>query len=189
VASERQLEEIAARCGVRRAQDLLVAAEKLADEFGQTVALEALMAALEHRLATPGWSDTDSPAPSERDHDSHPAYAHVDKSGLVAEEGEHAGSAAYVGGDDQAAPGRVGLRSLLGGRRSSEQLIDEDQALANCKPLSTAVLSISREHSRASRFAPRSAPANSPPRARRDTLRAPGGDETASRPHTGSLHH
>jgi hypothetical protein len=107
----------------------------------------------------------------------------------VADEAEPAGGAAYVSGHAQAAPGRVSLRSLLGGRRSSEELIDEDQALANCKPLSTAVLSISREHSRASRFAPRSAPANSPPRARRDTLRAPGGDETASRPHTGSLHH
>jgi hypothetical protein len=187
VASQRQLEEIAARCGVRRAQELLVSAEELADEFGQTVALEALMAALERRLAAPGLSDTDSAAPSERHHESHPVYAHLEESGLVAEEGEHAGSATYVRGHAQAAPGRAGLRSLLGGRRSSEDLIDEDQALANCKPLSTAVLSISREHSRASRFAPRSTPASSPPRARGDTLRAARGDETTSRAQTGSL--
>jgi hypothetical protein len=180
VASQRQLEEIAARCGVRRAQDLLVAAEKLADEFGQSVALEPLIAALEQRLATPGWSDTDSAGASERYHAGQPVYAHPDESGPAAEEAEHAGSAAYVSGPAQAAPGRVSLRSLLGGRRSSEELIDEDQALANCKPLSTAVLSISREHPRASRFAPRSTPANSPPRARRDTLRAPRGDETTS---------
>lgn len=188
VASQRQLEEIAARCGVGRAQDLLVAAEKLADEFGQTVTLKALMATLQQRLATPGWSDTDTAARGERHQESHPVYAHVDESGLVAGEGAQAGSAAYVGGHDQAAPGRVSLRSLLGSRRSSEELIDEDQALANCKPLSTAVLSISREHPRASRFAPRSTPASSPPRARGDTLSAPRGDGTTSRAQTGSLH-
>lgn len=39
--------------------------------------------------------------------------------------------------------GRVTLRSLLGGLRSSEEdLIDERQALENCKPVSAAILSI-----------------------------------------------
>jgi hypothetical protein len=41
------------------------------------------------------------------------------------------------------ATGRVTLRSLLSGLRSSEgDPIDERQALANCKPVSKAILSI-----------------------------------------------
>jgi hypothetical protein len=172
---------MAARCGIGRAQELMVAAEKLADEFGETVALEAVMAALERRLARAGWAESGSAAPTERHHQSHLVHERLDESGVVAEEGEHAGGAAYVSGHDQAAPRRVGLRSLLGGRRSSEGLIDEDQALANCKPLSTAVLSINREHSRASRFAPRTTPAATPPRPRRDALRAPREETTSSR--------
>jgi hypothetical protein len=63
---------------------------------------------------------------------------------------EHAGGVAQIGVRDGAATGRVArLRALLGRQRSSEGLIDEDQALANCKPLSRAVLSITRqEHKR-----------------------------------------
>jgi hypothetical protein len=192
VASQRQLEEMAARCGVSRAQDLLVAAEKLADEFGETVVLEAVMAALERRLAGSRRSDSDFGAirerhpeserhsEGERARESHPAYAHLDESRPVVKEAASSGSAAYAGRHDQAAPGRVSFRSLLAGRRSSEELIDEDKALANCKPLSTAVLSVSRENPRTSRFAPRSTPASPRPRSRQDGLRAPMGDAATS---------
>jgi hypothetical protein len=178
VASQKQLEEMAARCGVGRAQDLLVAAEMLADEFGETVALEAVMAALEQCLARPSWVDTDTAAGPERQRENQPVYAHLDETGLADEEARRSASASYAGRHDQAAPGRVSLRSLLAGRRSSDELIDEDQALANCKPLSTAVLSINRERSRTSRLTPRSTPASPPPSARQDALRAPGADAT-----------
>jgi hypothetical protein len=174
-----------ARCGAGRARDLLEAAEKLADEFGETVPLDAVLAALKRRLATRSWTDADPRVPAERRHERRPVYAHLDEIGPVAEEGEHAGSAPEVVVQDQAAPGRVSLRSLLGGRRSSEGLVDEDQALANCKPLSTAVLSISRERRRTPGFEPRFMPASSYPRGRRDDRRAPAQDATMG-PHPGS---
>jgi hypothetical protein len=156
------------------------------------------MAALERRLAGSRWTDTDFDALRERHYESEgpyesegrsegerrsesqPVYADLDEDRPVAEEAANAGSAAYVGRGDQAAPGRVSFRSLLPGRRSSEELIDEDKALANCKPLSTAVLSVSREHARSSRFAPRSTPASPPPRGRQAGLRAPVGDAATS---------
>jgi hypothetical protein len=157
---------------------LLVAAERLADEFGERVALEAVMAALERRLAGFHW--TDSAPPGDRDHDSQPVHRHLDESGPTADKAARAGGAAYGGRHDQLGSGRVNLRSLLSGRRSSEELIDEDKALDNCKPLSTAVLSVSREHPRPSRFAPRSTPESSPPVGRQDALRAPTGDGATS---------
>jgi hypothetical protein len=182
VASQRQLEEMAARYGMGRARDLLEAAQKLADEFGETVALDAVLAALKRRVATRAWADADSRVPTEPYRESRPVYADLDEIGLMAEEGEHARSAAEVGVHDQAAPGRVSLRSLLGGRRSSEGLVDEDQAVANCKPLSTAVLSISRERPRTPGTDPRLMPTSAYPRGQREDRRALGRD-SAMGPH------
>jgi hypothetical protein len=149
---------MAARYDAAGAEDLLMAAERLAEEFGESTLLETVLNALKNRLAGIGSSDTvPSVAPS-RPQETGPAYAHVDADRRPApERGEDPGSTAYVGAHDEAAPGRVSLRSLLSGRRSSTGLIDERQALANCKPLSTAVLSISpqeQEHNNAFEQAP-----------------------------------
>jgi hypothetical protein len=173
---------MAARSGASRAEELLVAAEALAEEFGETVVLGALIAALKRRLANRGFTGAESRAAG-RHHEAHPVYAQLDEIGPPAEEGEHARRAADVGVHDQAAPGRASFRSLLGGRRSSEGLVDEDQALANCKPLSTAVLSVSRERPRTPGFEPRFMPMSSRSRGQRDDRRSPSQDaRTAPRP-------
>jgi hypothetical protein len=173
---------MAARCGASRAQELLVAAEGLAEEFGETVVLGALIAALKRRLANRGFGGADFRAPGQREQ-AHPVYAQLDEIGPLAEAGEHSRRAADVVVHDQAAPGRASLRSLLGSRRSSEGLVDEDQALANCKPLSTAVLSVSRERPRTPGFEPRFMPMSSRARGQRDDRRSPSQDaRTAPRP-------
>lgn len=143
VASQRQLEEMAARYDAARAEDLLAAAETLAGEFGETVLLEALLAALNNRLT--GTTSTHSAPQLERSsqEEGRQVYAQVDTAGVSSQGRESIRGTSHADPRAQAAPGRAGLRSLLGGRRSSTGLVDESQALANCKPLSTAVLSVS----------------------------------------------
>jgi hypothetical protein len=163
------LDEIAARYDAAGAEDLLMAAETLAEEFGEATLLGAVLAALKNRLASIGSSDTaPSVAPSGQ-RETRPAYAHMDTAGVASEKGEDPDSTAYVAVHHEAAPGRVSLRSLLSGRRSSTGLIDERQALANCKPLSTAVLSITpQEQEQTNAFEQTSAPPNPRHEATRD---------------------
>jgi hypothetical protein len=167
---------MAARYDAAGAEDLLIAAERLAEEFGESTLLEAVLNALKNRLASIGSSDTvPSVAPS-RPKETGPPYANVDADRPAPEKGEDPDSTAYVGVHDEAAPGRVGLRSLLSGRRSSTGLIDERQALANCKPLSTAVLSITpqeQDHNNAFEQAP-------PSRLHEATRDAPAATEEAT---------
>jgi hypothetical protein len=178
---------MAARYDEARAEDLLAAAETLAGVFGETVVLDALLAALNNRLAGIGSTHTAPPVASSSHEERSPVYAHVDTAGVTSQRRENTGRKAYSEVHAQAAPGRAGLRSLLGGRRSSTGLVDESQALANCKPLSTAVLSITPkdEEERDHALMRPSRPPDPGPEATTDAQRDATGEPTAS-PHSPS---
>jgi hypothetical protein len=147
VASQGQLEEMAVHHGVSCAENLLLEAEALAEEFGEDMPLQAVVAAIKNCLEGLGWTEADFRLARERRRDRHLLGARAKGNGRLPKEDEHTGGVDRGGVRDEAATRRVTFRSLLGGRRSSEGLIDERQALANCKPLSTAVLSITpQEH-------------------------------------------
>lgn len=173
---------MAARYDAARAEDLLAAAETLTGEFGETVLLEALVAALNNRLARRSSAHASPPVAPSSDEERRPVYSHVDTTGVTPHGRENIRGSAYADVHPQAAPGRAGLRSLLGGRRSSSGLVDERQALANCKPLSTAVLSITpkdeEEHTTA--LMQSSGPRNPRPETAGDAQRDPSGDAAAS---------
>jgi hypothetical protein len=173
---------MAARYDGARAEELLAAAETLAREFGETVVIQALLAALNNRLAGTGSTHITPPLGSSSHEERSPVYAHVDTAGMSSQRRENSGRRAYADVHAQAAPGRAGLRSLLSGRRSSTGLVDESQALANCKPLSTAVLSITpkdeEEHDHA--LMPPSRPRNPGPETTTDAQRDPTGETAAS---------
>jgi hypothetical protein len=167
---------MAARYDAAHAEDLLAAAEKLSGEFGETVVLAALVAALNNRLVRADSSHTSSPIAPSSDEERRPVYAHVDTTGVTSQRRESAGGTAYADVRGQAAPARAGLRSLLRGRRSSTGLVDENQALANCKPLSTAVLTITPKDEE--EHGPSLMPSSGPRNAARETVRDAEPDRT-----------
>jgi hypothetical protein len=173
---------MAARYDAARAEDLLAAAETLTGEFGETVPLDALVAALNNRLARRSSTHTSPPVASSSDEERRPVYSHVDTTEVTSQGRENIRGTTYADVHPQAAPGRAGLRSLLGGRRSSSGLVDERQALANCKPLSTAVLSITprdeQQHTPALTQSP--GPRNPRPGTARDAQPDPSGNAASS---------